>query len=496
MDSHRNSNHPEGIRTRIEIVTLLAIVAACIGAAALTYRALTHAGHATQPPYVPSQWGIGLLPFIGILLAIAILPILQRTHRWWDNNRNRLVVSIVFAGLTLLYYAIARSPARVADVLEHAVVDEYIPFMMLLFGLYFVSGGISVRGDLPAHPMTNTIFLAIGGVAANLVGTTGASMVLIRPLLQTNSERTRVTHTVVFFIFIVSNVGGCLLPIGDPPLFLGYLRGVPFLWTLVLWKEWMFCTIALLVIYFIWDSIAYKREPISSILRDEATRQPLRMRGAINLLWLALLMLAVALLNHHRTFPGTNWTPFRFLRELVVLGLVGLSLLTTPRGVRRENSFNYAPLLEVAALFIGIFITMQVPIEVLDAKGAQLGLHQPWHFFWMTGGLSSFLDNAPTYLVFFETANAMTHSPGEGILKLLDGHFIREDLLVAISLGAVFMGANTYIGNGPNFMVKSIAEQSGIKMPSFGGYMIRYSIPVLIPLFIVVSLLFMRSHGQ
>jgi len=443
---------------------------------------------------LPQMWVVGLLPFFGLLLAIAVLPLLSATRHWWESNRNRLIVSLVFAGLTIAYYLVlAGGPGPIANgaqllphVLRHAIVDEYLPFMVLLLSLFVISGGFHLSGDLPAHPLTNTLFLAAGTVLASIIGTTGASMLLIRPLLQTNSERRFVTHTMVFFIFLVSNIGGCLLPIGDPPLFLGYLQGVPFLWTLVLWKQWAFCSAALLLIYFLWDSKSYRREPISSIRRDEAIRVPLRLRGWINFVWLAGVVLAVALLDNARVVPGTNWQPFRFLRELIMLAFAGLSLLTTPAAVRKANQFDYSAILEVAAMFIGIFITMQVPVAVLSLHGSSLGLTQPWHFFWATGGLSSFLDNAPTYVVFLETASATPPAPGAEIIQLVNGHSIRADLLAAVSLGAVFMGANTYIGNGPNFMVKSIAEKAGVKMPSFLGFMI-YSGLVLVPLFVVVS---------
>ena len=474
-----------------QLVVLAATLAGVIVVGWLIYRSLSHPDEAHAAPHAPPFWGIGLAPFIALLLAIAILPLLMWTHAWWESNVSRLIVSLSLAFCTLAYFAVAEGVQSVPAVLEHAIVDEYIPFILLLFSLFVISGGISVRGDIPAHPVTNTVMLAIGAAAASFIGTTGASMLLIRPLLQTNSERKYVTHTVVFFIFLVSNIGGCLLPIGDPPLFLGYLRGVPFLWTLVLWKEWLFCCVVLLAVYWVWDTVLYKREPLSSIVRDEAIRQPFHIRGSINFIWLIGVVLAVWQLVPGRTLPAINFTVFPFLRELVMLLLVALSLATTPRGVRADNRFNYHAILEVAALFIGIFITMQVPIRVLDVMGGQLGLEHPFQFFWTTGVLSSFLDNAPTYVVFFETANAMTHEPGEGVLQLMSNHFMREDLLIAISLGAVFMGANTYIGNGPNFMVKSIAEQSGVRMPGFFNYMLLYSIPVLMPLFVLVTILFL-----
>jgi Na+/H+ antiporter NhaD/arsenite permease-like protein len=445
-----------------------------------------------------------IAPFAALLLCIAILPLIAKTERWWHHNRNKLVISLALGAVTLTYYYLRgygfggganASPAgwrTVRAVLHHGVLEEYLPFISLLFALYVISGGIGIRGDIPAHPLTNVAFLAIGGALASLIGTTGASMLLIRPLLATNSERKRVTHTVIFFIFIVSNIGGTLLPIGDPPLFLGYLRGVPFLWTLALWKEWAFTTGALLVIYYVWDVWAYRHERPKDIRRDELQVQPFRMVGGINFLWLGGVVLATALLDPTKPLIKTSWTPYIYLREALQLVFVILSLKTTPRVVREENNFNYTAILEVACLFVGIFVCMQPPIEILDARGASLGLDSPAKFFWATGALSSFLDNAPTYVVFFEAANSMTHAPGAGVLHLLSGHFIREDLLIGVSLGAVFMGAMTYIGNGPNFMVKSIAEHEGVKMPSFFGYMV-YSGLILIPLFLIVARLFLWS---
>jgi Na+/H+ antiporter NhaD/arsenite permease-like protein len=379
----------------------------------------------------------------------------------------------------------------VREVAGHAVLQEYLPFIVLLFSLYVISGGLQLRGDLVALPRTNTAILFLGAVLASVIGTTGASMLLIRPLLQSNRERKFVVHTVVFFIFLVSNVGGSLLPIGDPPLFLGYLRGVPFLWTLSLWPPWLALVSALLAIYFCWDYLAYKREPIGTLRREIREYSPIRLRGSVNLLWLCGVVLSVAWIVPGRALPGTNVIVPDFVREGAMLCLAGLSLATTPRGLRSEVEFNYGAILEVAALFLGIFVTMQVPIEILEARGAAIGLVTPAHYFWATGGLSSFLDNAPTYVVFFETARAMPVSEGSEMVSLLSGRDIQSDLLRAVSLGAVFMGANTYIGNGPNFMVKSIAESRGIKMPSFFGYM-GYSVVILLPLFAGVTWLFLR----
>ena len=463
------------------------LVVVVLAVLSLVLHGVGHAEHHEPPP----MWWLGSLPFVALLGCIAVLPLLPATQHWWESNLNRLGVAMIFSALTVVYYVIVRGLGSVATVLEHAILAEYIPFIVLLFCLYVISGGISLSGDLAARPATNTTFLAMGALIASFVGTTGASMLLIRPLLQTNSERRHVVHTVVFFIFLVSNVGGCLLPIGDPPLFLGYLFGVPFLWTMGLWGPWLLCCVLLLGVYYIWDRIAYKRESAADIRRDETERQPLRLRGVSNIFLLGGIVACVALVDPNKPLPFTEFTPFPFMRELLMLSLVGVSLRRTPKGVREYNQFNYTAILEVAALFIGTFIAMQVPIEYLNARGADLGVDTPWKFFWATGSLSSVLDNAPTYVVFFETARAMPPEPGVATLSLATGGVINNAFLVAISLGAVFMGAMTYIGNGPNFMVKSIAEQSNVKMPSFFGFLFKYSIPVLIPVFVLVTLLFL-----
>jgi Na+/H+ antiporter NhaD/arsenite permease-like protein len=455
----------------------------------VTHLGVEHGEHSVADAALPPLWGVGILPFVVLLASIAVLPILPATHRWWESNRNRLMLSLFCAFLTLVYYAFAKGWDALLPVLNHAVPAEYIPFIVLLFSLYVISGGISLKGDLSAHPLTNTGFLAFGALIASFVGTTGASMLLIRPLLQTNTQRTHVVHTVVFFIFLVSNIGGCLLPIGDPPLFLGYLRGVAFFWTLNLWIEWAFCCLLLLAVYYAVDTYFYKKEGARDLRDDEIEKQPLRLRGWVNVLWLGGIVACVATISHERELFDTGWTPFPFLREILMLLIVVLSLLTTPRGVREDNSFDYAAILEVAALFIGIFIAMQAPIEVLRVYGSDLGLVAPWHFFWATGSLSAFLDNAPTYVVFFETAHSLPVHAGVDVSATV----IEPSLLIGISLGAVFMGAMTYIGNGPNFMVKAIAEQSGVEMPSFFGYLFKYSIPILIPIFVIVTLVFLQG---
>jgi Na+/H+ antiporter NhaD/arsenite permease-like protein len=395
-----------------------------------------------------------------MLLVIAIAP-LAAPH-WWESNRHKLVVAALL-GVPVLIYYLARQPGALVHMAE-----DYVSFIVLLASLYVISGGIRLQGDLVATPLTNTAFLALGSVLASFIGTTGASMLLIRPLLQTNQERRRVTHTVVFFIFLVSNIGGMLTPLGDPPLFLGYLEGVPFAWTFRLWAPWGFQVSVLLFTYFVWDSTQYTREGLSALRRDRTQIEPLRIRGGLNAIWLALVVVAVALLN----------AP---LREATLVVLAAVSLWRTPTAIRRANRFTSYPIVEVAVLFLGIFLTMIPALEILRLRGHELGVGQPWQFFWATGALSSFLDNAPTYLTFLALAQ------GLGLANEVVG--IPHVVLAAISLGSVSMGANTYIGNAPNFMVKSIAEEAGVKMPSFFGYML-YSGAVLLPLFVVVTFLF------
>ena len=401
-----------------------------------------------------------VLPFVAMLLAIAICP-LWLAH-WWESNRNKFVVSAVL-GLPILVLYLFRDPGALVGM-----AGDYVSFILLLAALYVISGGVLMRGDLVATPLVNTTFLAVGSVLASLIGTTGASMLLIRALLQTNRERTRVKHTVIFFIFLVSNIGGMLTPLGDPPLFLGYLQGVPFVWTFRLWPQWLLMVGVLLLAYFVWDTAVYTREPLAAIRRDRARVEPLRIRGLLNAIWLGGVVLAVALLHE-------PW------REAAMVTLAAVSFWRTPREIRRANGFTAHPIVEVAVLFFGIFLTMIPALELLRLRGGELGVREPWQFFWASGGLSSFLDNAPTYLTFLALGQ------GLGLAKEVAG--VPETILAGISVGSVAMGANSYIGNAPNFMVKSIAEEQGVKMPSFFGYML-YSGLVLIPLFVIVTVVF------
>jgi Na+/H+ antiporter NhaD/arsenite permease-like protein len=410
--------------------------------------------------FVPSlAWA---LPFVGLLLSIAVLP-LAAPH-FWESNLRKLGVAALLGTPVLILYLRAQPRALVHTA------EDYISFIVLLGGLFVISGGILLEGDLEATPRTNAAFLGVGAVLASFVGTTGASMLLIRPLLQTNRERKHVVHTVVFFIFLVSNIGGCLTPLGDPPLFLGYLQGVPFMWTLRLIVPWLFTVALVLAVYVLWDRRAHAAETKADLRRDFYEVRPLRVAGKENLVTLLGVLAAVALLQ-------APW------REAAIVGLSALSYARTDPELRKVNRFTFHPILEVAALFAGIFVTMVPALDLLRARGAELGVREPWQFFWATGALSSFLDNAPTYLTFLALA--------QGLGLPADVVGVPQAILVAISLGAVFMGANSYIGNGPNFMVRSIAEERGVKMPSFGGYML-YSLGVLIPVFVLVTLVFFR----
>jgi Na+/H+ antiporter NhaD/arsenite permease-like protein len=411
-------------------------------------------------PFVPAL--VWIAPFVALLLAIAVLP-LAAPH-FWESNLRKLAVSIVLGAPVVILY-LQHAP----DALAHSARD-YVSFMILLGSLFAISGGVLLEGDLEATPSVNTAFLGFGAVIASLVGTTGASMLLIRPVLSTNSERRHVVHTVVFFIFIVSNIGGCLTPLGDPPLFLGYLQGVPFTWTLRLTPAWAATNAALLAIYYAWDRRLHAREPAARLRADRAHIRPLQLQGKENIVLLAGIVASAAALQ-------APW------RELAMVAFTIVSLARTAKSVRHANHFSFHPILEVAAVFAGIFATMIPALDLLRAYGSELGVRQPWHFFWATGALSSFLDNAPTYLTFLALGQ------GQGLAPEVAG--VPHDILTAISLGAVFMGANTYIGNGPNFMVRSIAESRGVRMPSFGGYML-YSGTILLPVFALVTLVFFR----
>jgi Na+/H+ antiporter NhaD/arsenite permease-like protein len=434
-----------------------------------------------------------VLPFVGLLLLIAILPLVA--EHWWHLNRNKAIVVGALAGPIAIYLVAAWGDAGWHEIVEK--LKEFISFIVLLAALYVISGGIYIKGSLSGTPLANTGLMAIGAVLASLIGTTGASVVLIRPLLRANQSRVARAHLVIFFIFIVSNCGGLLTPLGDPPLFLGFLKGVPFGWTLRLWPQWLAVNLALLALFHIWDEVVLDREERArhgSQLEEVMKHEPVGIVGSFNILFLAGIVATIYC-------SGQFHWPWGVPEGLMaILGLA--AYLSTPASTRVANKFTFGPIIEVAVLFIGIFITMAPTLQILNAfaRGERaefgpLGFTEAWHFFWATGILSSFLDNAPTYLTLAAVACGQSGvAVGEGAyladFLALGDHSAR--LLAAISCGAVFMGANTYIGNGPNFMVKAIAEENGVKMPSFFGYML-YSGMILIPIFIGVTIVFFRA---
>jgi Na+/H+ antiporter NhaD/arsenite permease-like protein len=429
-----------------------------------------------------------ILPFVGLLGCIAILPL--ATSHWWEHNRNKALVAALLA-LPLALYLLAAFGHRGGHVLLEQARD-YLSFILLLGSLYVVTGGIQLRGSLSGTPLLNTVLLAIGAVLANLIGTTGASMLLVRPLLRANAPRHRKAHVFVFFIFVVSNCGGLLTPLGDPPLFLGFLRGVPFEWTLGLWRPWLLVNGILLGLFNVWDQVVFNREERErpgSQLEEVLEHEPLRISGLHNFAYLLALVVVIFSAGRGVGNAGGAW-PWG-LQEAAMLGIAVLAYITTPTEVRTGNGFSFGPIVEVATLFAGIFVTMAPALLILNARGAELGLHQPWHFFWASGLLSSFLDNAPTYLTFASAAAGLAGVPIEGryLAAFLAHASADTTLLAAVSCGSVFMGANSYIGNGPNFMVKAIAEEAGVRMPTFFGYML-YSGGILIPIFGVVTAVF------
>ncbi len=458
---------------------------AALASTLLPAVAMASSEHGGEVPTPSLAW---VIPFALLLLCIAILPL--KIPHWWENNRNKGIVAGLIA-LPVAAYYLTIAPGKLFFHLH-----EYLSFIVLLWSLYTISGGIVLRGNLAATPRTNTIFLAIGALIANLFGTTGASMLLIRPLLRTNMERKHKVHTVVFFIFVVSNVGGCLTPLGDPPLYMGFLQGIPFEWTLALWPEWLVMNVALLAIYYCWDCKAHGKETISDVKQDITEVVPLRIDGWLNVALILGVVATIIASGQVLKIPEVAGGPWGarvpWLRDgaMVLLGL--LSMATTRKQWRQDNSFNFNAIIEVAVLFVGIFITMIPALVLLEQRGTELGVTEPWQYFWATGLLSSFLDNTPTYLTFLSLAKGAF---GVDALGLIDPEFaagLGVTIVRAISLGAVFMGAMTYIGNGPNFMVKAIAEEKGparVDMPSFGGYML-YSFGILMPLLIVVSVVF------
>lgn len=439
-------------------------------------------------------WWSGL-PFAGILLSIALFPLLA--PQFWHHNYPKIALAWGLL-LTVPFVWIYRGDA-LHEIL-HVLIADYLPFLILLGTLFTIGGGIYIRGSLRGSPWVNTAILAVGTVLASWIGTTGAAMILIRPLLRANAHRRYKTHTIVFFMFLVANIGGSLTPLGDPPLFLGFLRGVPFFWTFNLGVEMLLVAGLVLGIYLAADSLLWSREePETRVWRPENPER-LGIEGAHNLLFLAGVLAAVIVSGVWRPGEvdvlGVHTGLQNLVRDAVLVLLLLGSWFSTKRSLHEKNGYTWGPIQEVAILFAAIFATIIPVLAMLRAgeQGAMAGLiravQTPAQFFWATGILSSFLDNAPTYLTFLTTALGRLH-PGmperEAIQQLIASH---PQYLIAISTGSVFMGANTYLGNAPNFMVKSIAEESGVEMPSFFGYILRYVVPFLLPVFLVATWVF------
>lgn len=430
---------------------------------------------------VVAWWSI--IPFAVLLLCIAILPLIPATEHAWEKNAVKLAVALA-CGLPIAVWFVV---AGFSTAVVHALF-EYVQFILLLLALFVVSGGIFLAGDIRATPRNNTIFLAVGAVIASFIGTTGAAMLLIRPLLNTNRERAHRVHTVVFTIFIVANCGGLLTPLGDPPLFLGFLRGVPFEWTFGLWPMWLFVNAMLLLTYYGLDKVAYARETPEAIAWDDSSQTKLSIAGALQFVFFALIIGAVAFvpsLDLHAIETGhaslTHMVPWR---ELVFIAAAVGSYVLGDKHVRFElNQFTWTPILEVAALFIGIFLAMIPALHFLAQVAPGLPLNETT-FFVFSGGLSAFLDNAPTYATFYEMAAQL---PGDPRIGGSPG--VPEVYLISVSLGSVFCGAITYIGNGPNFMTKAVADSAGVAMPSFGGYIV-WSLLYLVPTLAAMALIF------
>lgn len=448
------------------------------------------ATHADLGPSMP-LWSC--LPFVGMLLSIALMPLLL--PKFWHHHFGK--VSAFWAASLALPFLLAYRGNALYEIV-HILMADYVPFIILLWSLYTVSGGILLSGRLSGTPVINTLMLVIGTALASWMGTTGAAMLMIRPFLRANHHRKQRTFMVVFFIFLVANIGGALTPLGDPPLFLGFLHGVSFFWTFKIMPHMLLTAVVLLVIYYLMDHYFYRREKAPP--PGGAAKTALKLEGAHNFLFLvgivgAVLFSGVANLGDIEFF-GVHRGVQDYFRDLLLIIMGLLSMVTTPIETRERNEFTWFPIIEVALLFIGIFITM-IPCLLILKAGSQGALaflmamvQKPYHYFWITGLLSAFLDNAPTYLTFFNTAigSFAAGLPEPEAVAIMMGD--RAAYLKAISTGAVFFGACTYIGNAPNFMVRSIAEEAGTPMPSFFGYILKYSLVFLVPCFALVSLIF------
>ena len=427
-----------------------------------------------------------LIPFVVMLLSIAILPL--AFPRFWGKDINK----ILFVLLVSVPTTIILSRVGLGEALKHQMLNDYVPFIVLLAALYVVTGGIHIHYTTTPRPIVNAAIMFIGYGLASLVGTTGAAMLLIRPLLEINRERSYKIHTILFFIAIVANCGGVLTPLGDPPLFLLYLRGAEFSWFQTLFPQWVFVGSVLIFLYVVIDTYIWKRKEVMGVRprsKDEED-EPIKISfsGAVNLFYLSAILLSVAFINPNEipamAKENAPWY-IHFLREIVLFVIMVLSIISTKRRVRKANHFSWEPITEVAILFVGIFVTMTPALLYLNQNAAMLGISEPYQFFYAAGSLSSFLDNAPTAVAFHTVAEALPVADGA---TLVAG--VSAPLLTAIALGSVLFGAMTYIGNGPNFMVKAVAENEGVRMPSFFGYIFKFSLIILLPTYILMALVF------
>lgn len=427
-----------------------------------------------------------LIPFAVMLLSIALMPLIA--PKLWGKNINKLIFVLLIA----LPSAIMLTRAGLGEHLKHQMLYDYIPFIALLAALYVVTGGIHIHYSTTPTPIVNAAIMFIGYGLASVVGTTGAAMLLIRPLLEINRDREYKIHTLLFFIAMVANCGGVLTPLGDPPLFLLYLRGAEFSWFQTLFPQWVFVGSVLLTTYVAIDSYIWKHKEVIGVRprSDGEEDEPIKISfsGAVNLFYLSAILLAVAFINPHEipamAAENAPWY-MTFMREIVLLIILLFSVATTREKIRKLNHFSWEPIAEVAIMFIGIFVTMTPALLFLNENADLLGITKPWQFFYASGSLSSFLDNAPTAVAFHTVASALPTAEGT---TLVAG--VPDEILSAIALGSVLFGALTYIGNGPNFMVKAVAENDGVRMPSFFGYIFKFSLIILLPTYILMALIF------
>lgn len=424
-----------------------------------------------------------LIPFFLMLLGIAVGPLL--VPHWWEKDSNKIIYSSVLAIPTIVYLV----NIGYTEEVIHQMFYDYVPFIILVGALFVITGGIHIRLNLNPTPLANTFMLLVGFALASLMGTTGAALLLVRPLLRMNEHRVYKAHLMLFLIALVANCGGLLTPLGDPPLFMLFLRGVPFDWFSGLYPAWAFSGVIMLVIYYLTDRYLYHKEGACEEYPVEGHDGMLiRCKGALNFLFLIGVVLTVAYVNKgYISYMADEHAPVyvKLLREIILLILAACSLLFSGKSVRVSNQYSWAPLTEVVILFFGVFATMTPALLYLQVHATEFGISSPTGFYYVTGLLSSFLDNTPTAVAFHTLAMEFSN---EQLGALIAG--INEPYLVAISIAAVFFGSMTYIGNGPNFMVKSIAEQSGVKMPGFFGYIVRFSLPVLLPIYVLIQLLF------